>query len=193
MATIIGRCGGGCTGIIDSTATVGDDCGVHSVGQAAGLVLTSDGADGSTWSAVGGTPQSEWFNVASLSIAGATSTQLTWTRLSGPLIMDLTVPTQPKVVDNGVYTLDVTSAVTSNATARNLYELSANLVQSLFTAAIHAQFAYSPTAADAVTASVSVTGKMFAADSMIVKILNQDTVARNFNCPSIRVTKIVGF
>jgi hypothetical protein len=101
MPQLIGRCGGGCAGIIDSTATAGDECGVHSVGAAVGSVLTSDGVGGSVWSAGGALE--EHIIAASVNIAAGTSHTFDFAHYDGNIILDLSTAGKAIALTDGVY------------------------------------------------------------------------------------------
>lgn len=119
---LLGCGGSSCATLIDSTATAGNDCGVHSVGAAAGDVLTSDGASGSVWAAGGGggyspSPITGVYNVAPVNIPalGSSTGSLVYQR--GSAVLDLTTPTSPKAATRGVYFIGGSFQVDSVETA----------------------------------------------------------------------------
>lgn len=99
-----------CGGIIDSTATAGGTCGVHSVGATAGDVLESDGSGGSAWATPTGggyapSPETGVYHVAPVNIAGLGSSTGSLVFDRGTAVLDLTTPTSPKTASQGVFSI----------------------------------------------------------------------------------------
>lgn len=97
-----------CGGIIDSTATAGGTCGVHSVGASSGDVLESDGLGGSAWATPTGggyapSPATGVYNVAAVNITAGGSSTASLVFVRGTAVLDLSAPANPKVTTQGVY------------------------------------------------------------------------------------------
>lgn len=192
--------GGACGGIIDATATVGDTCGVHSAGQAANLVLTSDGANGSVWAAGGGfspNVREEHMQQAGQSIAAASSALISWGHYSGNVLMDLTTPTLPKATVRGVYGFSVGMATDAPVTAGARFDFALTCSQASFPYAPGRNVPFSatytcPADGSNVELAASLVARMDVGDIVGVTIFNAGAAAHTFQ-GSLSCVKIVEF
>lgn len=188
--------GNACGGKIDSTQQVGNTCGVHSVGQGSGRVLTSDGADGSRWL----TPtavhsQTAYENVATFpatqAVGAGATTALTLAHVSQSLLLDFTAPATPKFKTAGVYALTVSVVADGGVTTRNHFQMQLIPTGAAIGTATYAQDVHSNVLADATIGTVSWTAPLLANDTFQLQILNNDTVGRGFTVFFMAVTRVL--
>jgi hypothetical protein len=175
-----------CGGSIDSTQTVGNTCGVHSVGVGSGRVLTSDGADGSSWLSPAAVHSNSAFeNVATFpnaqSVAAGANTALALAHVSQSALLNFTTPTLPTIRVTGRYIITVPVIGEAAATTRNHFTLSLLVNAAAIGNKTMLQESYSPVLADQTYATVTWAGPLLVGDSLQVKVHNNDTVARNFD------------
>lgn len=188
--------GGACGGKIDATVTVGSTCGVHSVGQPPGTVLTSDGGSGSHWVAPSAVhSQTAFENVVgspfNQSIAAGTLAAVTLAHQSQSALLNYTSTTVPTFLSTGVYSITLNVIGEGAVTSNNHYTMRLFITAAAIGNKTLDQEVHSNTLADQTSGTITWTGPLLAGDSLEVEIRNDDTASRVFHVEYFSVCRVL--
>lgn len=181
--------GGGCSGNIDSTATAGATCGVHSVGAPQFRVLVADGSGGSAWTTI--QSAEEIADNGGVSVGASATVSMSLTHQFGSTLLNYATNPTVKVTQRGMYGGYVTVQANGVAATRNRWQMFLETGQVSYAAAGSSLDIYSDALADVTTGTLPIAGFMAAGDHFIVKVLNLDTAARTFTVPVFRLERIL--
>lgn len=193
LRNLTGGGGGSSLTVTDGITSVSS---VTTIDFTSGATVTSGGAGIADVAVTGGggyTPQNseEYVNTASLSVGSNSTGTLACARAAGGTFLDFTTATQPKFLTNGVFAITVTWQTQTNAASLNRYQAALTITQAALGVQTFAQDVYSPTNSDVLQAVISWTGQVAANDSFNIKVLNLDTIARNFQTVAVAVQRIL--